>query len=251
MHKAALFVLAMGLVMAGWNRSHGTEPGKENSFPGDKSVQELINGLRDPKPKVRREAAEALAKIGPKAEAAVLELIKARIYDEDLDVRISASEAVTRIATAAVPRLIEGLMNRDKYIRAYAAEELGHIGRKGEAAIPQLVELLKDDSIRVKVAAAFSLHRMKHERDRMLAVLMVGLEDEDARCSAADALGEIGPAASKAVPLLIETLKNRDNYTRSRAAYALGRIGPDAKGNSLPGGVNPFWPNFETQFLGR
>ncbi len=59
---------------------------------GQNAVPTLVNTLSDPNPRVLREAARALARIGPEAKDAVPTLI-ARLDDPDEDVRQAAARA--------------------------------------------------------------------------------------------------------------------------------------------------------------
>lgn len=78
---------------------------------GDAAVPALIEGLADPSPAVRAQAARALARMGPKGHAAVPALILA-LEDETAAVRVNAARALGQIgpeAQEAVPALIRAL----------------------------------------------------------------------------------------------------------------------------------------------
>jgi HEAT repeat protein len=75
---------------------------------GGQAVPTLVNTLNDPNPRVRAEAARALARIGPEATEAVPALI-ARLDDPDEEVRQAAARALGQVgpaAATAVPALI-------------------------------------------------------------------------------------------------------------------------------------------------
>ncbi|HEY4312630.1 MAG TPA: HEAT repeat domain-containing protein [Pirellulales bacterium] len=75
---------------------------------GENAVPTLISTLNDPNPRVRAEAARALARIGPEAKEAVPALV-ARLDDPDDDVRQAAARALGQVgpaAASAVPALI-------------------------------------------------------------------------------------------------------------------------------------------------
>ena len=85
---------------------------------GSAAVPMLIEKLRyeDPEParqaSVRRQAAEVIARIGPQAQAAVPELIKA-LDDPSVDVRKSAAFALGQIgpaASSAAPALLRTML---------------------------------------------------------------------------------------------------------------------------------------------
>ena len=138
----------------------------------------LLMNLNSFTPEDRRNAAEALARIGPKAKEAVPALIAA-LNDQDAEVRRSAAEALARIgpeAKEAVPALIAALKDQDILVRSHAAEALARIGKE---AVPALIGALKD-------------------------------QDADARRTAASVLGGIGPEAEERAPALIAALKDQN-----------------------------------------
>jgi HEAT repeat protein len=69
---------------------------------GGNAVPTLISTLNDPNPRVRAEAARALARIGPQATEAVQPLI-ARLDDPDEEVRQAAARALGQVGPAAAP----------------------------------------------------------------------------------------------------------------------------------------------------
>src|SRR5688572_21122252 len=100
MRTLALFGVAVLLVGCG----------KEASHQG-RTLNEWIKELRDPNPVARRNAANALGELGPKAKPAVPDLGTA-LKDADDQVRINASKALWSIAAdagAAAPELIVAL----------------------------------------------------------------------------------------------------------------------------------------------
>jgi hypothetical protein len=78
---------------------------------GEAAVPALVGALSDPDPKVRLQAARALARIGPPAKDAVAALTRA-LDDSDVAVRANAARALGQIgpeARNAVPELIRSL----------------------------------------------------------------------------------------------------------------------------------------------
>ncbi|MGE5343708.1 MAG: HEAT repeat domain-containing protein [Candidatus Omnitrophota bacterium] len=119
--------------------------------------------------------------------------------------------------------LIRLLTDPNRYKRANAATDLGHIG--SELAVGPLIACLTDEAPNVRGSAATALGRIGSE----LAVepLITCLTDEapNVRGSAATALGRIG--SKLAVKPLIDCLKDEDFCNRGSAATALGRIGSE------------------------
>ncbi len=69
---------------------------------GENAVPTLITTLNDANPRVRAEAARALARIGPEAKEAVPALI-ARLDDPDEEVRQASARALGQVGPAAAP----------------------------------------------------------------------------------------------------------------------------------------------------
>jgi HEAT repeat protein len=170
---------------------------------GDDGHAALAEALGEKACTARRFIAEALIDLGPHSKS-VVPALRLALWDEDLDIRQSAAEALLRIDRPAgvrlgVPALARLAADRDYEYRQFAIESLGEVGPEAKAAVPKLIEILRS-------------------RDRMKF-----------RWRAAAALGKIGPEARSAVPTLVAAL-NADRYSvRVEAVLALGRIGPDAR----------------------
>ena len=236
-------------------------PITKTAWPQDETkIQTLINKLKDPEGGVRRDAAEALGKIGPDAKPAVPALSEAfkdknevvrlaagvalaRIVPEGVPAliealkdknevfRLAAAVALARIGPEAVPALIEALKDEDKVVRVFAAIALAEIGPEAKAAVPDLIEALKDKDKDVRRVAAQALVKIGLEARLAVPVLIEAFKDEnrDVRRFAAQDLGSIGSEAKSAVPALSEALKDEDIHVCKQAAQALGQIGPEAK----------------------
>jgi len=196
---------------------------------------------------VRANAATALGKIGEGASKAVPALINA-LRDQDKYVRKDAAEALEKIGTPRtiktvkdryrvviplgwigsedeVPALIQALQNKDKDVRVNAIVTLGQI--ESEDVVPVLIDALQDQDGWVRVNAAWTLGQRGESASKAVPILIKALRDQDewVRYHAAMALGEIGESASKAVPALVNALQDQDKYVRRYATGALGKIG--------------------------
>ena len=164
------------------------------------AVPRLAAALSNDRPRVRREAAIALGKLGPKASGAVKELQTA-MHDEIHDVRTEAIVALAEIGAAsepAVPDLTALINNGDPANHQPACYALGRIGAGAKPAVP-------------------ALHRLLQSRDR------------HEQSVAAWALVHIAPDAETiktAIPLLIQTLQESPrSEVRIEVATTLGKIG--------------------------
>ncbi|MEQ9236039.1 HEAT repeat domain-containing protein [Coleofasciculus sp. E2-BRE-01] len=183
------------------------------------AVEGLIAALHDSDSYVRWEAAVALAKIGnPQAVDSLI----ATLHNSNRDMRWNAAEALGKIGDAqAVDSLIAALNHSHREVRRYGAVVLGTIGNT--QAVDGLVAALHDSDRDVRWNAAKSLGEIGNAK--AVDSLIAALHDShsDVRWNAAVALGEIGNP--QAVDSLIAALNDSESYVRWNAAEALGEIG--------------------------
>ncbi len=111
----------------------------------DKTVAALCEAVSGDTPNVKRDAADALAALGPKAEKAVPTLL-AQFGHEFPWVRVSCQAAVGAVGKAAVPALIETFENNTGGPRIRACFVLGGIGADAKPAVPVIVRIMKEES---------------------------------------------------------------------------------------------------------
>jgi len=124
------------------------EKGSENA------VQTLVNGLADPAPAVRFEAAEGLGRIGRPGTHDYSRLFEA-LHDEDQNVRTAAGQSMAALSPtpAELPKLIAALDTADPVVRRLAADGLGFGRRSAASALPALDAMAGDKDIDVRSAA--------------------------------------------------------------------------------------------------
>jgi hypothetical protein len=91
---------------------------------------------------VRETTIDALARIGKPAVPALVEAL----HDPNPDLRDQAALALARIgpdAEAAVPDLIAALNDDNEVVRKDAVRALGQIGPQAARAVPELIEVLR------------------------------------------------------------------------------------------------------------
>ena len=187
---------------------------------GRPAVKPLMAALNDPDPLVRRQAAEALGKIGdPRA----IEPLIAIMSDPDPLIRRQAIQALRRINDPiAANTLIKILVDKDEqpYVRATAAEALGKL--RQASAVDSLISVLQDEQWVVRSRAVQALGRIKDSR--AVDPLIGALNDRDAtvRRYAAHALGNLKDA--RAIEPLKAALEDGNSGVRRNAAQALKKI---------------------------
>jgi HEAT repeat protein len=233
------------------------EPSVMESIP---VLIEALDHLHDDALEVM-EVPEALARLGPRARAALPTLIGLAKKGPDDTGLLETMVQIDLEGTGCVPVLIELLKSEDEVVVDDAARSLGLQGPRAKGAVPALADVLTrhledhGGDLDAKVSAAQSLRRIGSDAKSAIPALIGALRhrrvvrQEDGgvevggRCdcaiakAAAETLGSLGPAARAAIPALIEVVRIADaddvdwsyTYLRQAAILALGQIGPDAR----------------------
>jgi HEAT repeat protein len=124
-----------------------------------------VAGLNSGDPLERRLASHALAQIGPAAQDAVPALIKA-LLDRESFVRVWAAAALARVQREnpdAIPALVAGTRDGISFVRSLAAWHLGRLGPTHpgiKSVVPDLRELLNDTDPSVRAEALVALENL-------------------------------------------------------------------------------------------
>jgi outer membrane protein assembly factor BamB len=129
----------------------------------DSTVAALCEALESDDPNAKRDAADALALLGPKAKAALLPLL-AQFGHEFPWVRVSCQAAVGAMGKEAVPALIETMKNNEGGPRIRAVFVLGGIGADAKSAIPAMVEVMENESPAMQARIAGVLTQIDPDR---------------------------------------------------------------------------------------
>jgi HEAT repeat protein len=193
----------------------------------------LVQKLRSTNVDERREAARALAELGPDAKGATKSLTVA-LSDRDRFVRRFAAQALGAIGPSATGLAVDPLSKllsapgEAKEVQEAAAKALGVMGSK---AIDPLVTALKNKRLdnSVRQTAAESLGNMREAAVPAVPALIGALDDPSVRAAAVGAIGQIGPPAKSAEKDLREILEDkglrRDKALRASVQASLKKIG--------------------------
>lgn len=195
-------------------------------------VPKAIEALK--KPEMRKFAARVLARIGPKASAAVGPLAEAA-QGADPEFRIDINRALAAIgpeAGAASDVLVEALASDNEGVRHSALFALRQIGPRAVKAGPKLVEKMTSSEGFEQLATAWALasvgSQTKGVAARVAPILRLGLADPDAseRLETISVISALGSQAA----LLSDDLKrlatsDPDQDVRIAASDALKKIG--------------------------
>lgn len=198
---------------------------------GESAVPRATRALQNPK--ARSLALRVLAKMGPKAAAAVPTLIEiAKGADPPTREQINfALAAIGPQAAPATELLISGISNDDKRIRESALYALRAIGPGAKAATRPLLQIMDADESFNSMAAAWALSRIAADNaqvaERVVPVLLRGLtsSNEQTRLNSAESLGDLGSNAAKAAAELKKTAKeDKSDAVREAAKAARKRV---------------------------
>ncbi|MFO0897629.1 MAG: HEAT repeat domain-containing protein [Pirellulales bacterium] len=175
-----------------------------------------------------------LSRLGPQAKAAVPAIVKAAQDNADEQFAREAAFALAAIGPDAAPatEYLIGLIRKGapplQYAGSYA---LGRIGPGAAAAAPVLRGLLTSDDAFLRTAAAWALLKIDPAKNADVQAQAVGLftaaladERPEVRVTMAQALAEQGPAAKAAAPALQKALHDSHQSVREAAAEALEKI---------------------------
>lgn len=201
----------------------GSRPDEEGRVAGDsrrgpghvpRSLGELMEDLRDPSPRVRREAAKELGKRGgPGVEEALGHLL----LDDSEEVRKAAVTALRDLGGEDAVRILKEALRREDWgLRAVAAKALQDLGWEADHSDEGAVYLI----LRGEWDALLKLGR--HALQPLISFLH-SCPDEHLRERAARTLGLMGDP--RAVGALVEALRDIHPRVRKAAAWALGRTG--------------------------
>jgi HEAT repeat protein len=204
---------------------------------------------------VRAAGAKALGLLGPQAEAATPDLLRA-LHDPEQYVAMEAAAALGRIGKPSMAGLTRALADTNAVARRAAAYGLGEVGADAEPAIPELIETLGDRDPAVRSSTSYSLqligfpallalsnvidHADANARDaavkefmgiyrslRLMAPAfnrMAHAEDVGSRRLALEALGSIRAADDTTVNTFIASLKDPAEEVRLAALKALSLV---------------------------
>ncbi len=157
----------------------------------EQAMEILLNALRAPNE--RKAAFQAFVSTGALAIEALTFVLR-----KEEGVRKEAAEALAKIGPSAVEPLIAALRDRDEDVRQWAAGALGKIG--DARAVEPLSAALKDTVAGVREWAAWALGKIGDARAVEPLIAALDVYDEGLVGLAAEVLGEIGDA--RALPRL-------------------------------------------------
>ncbi|MBG6192188.1 HEAT repeat protein [Arthrobacter sp. CAN_A212] len=190
---------------------------------GNPHIDEALERLVDPDKDVRQAAA---LNLGTKADTAAAQALVRRLgAEQDFFVRDTLSWAITRIADAATPLLLDALSGTDTATRVQALHVLSKIA--DPATTSHISLLTADADTGVASKARWALTRIADPSAIPNLAAHLGTGDSHKRNDLTRDLASFGAAA---VPDLITALANGPATVRGHAAEVLCFMGHEAEG---------------------
>jgi bilin biosynthesis protein len=186
-------------------------------------LQQLVEGLGDPRGLIRLRFAETLGEIG---ESATVALREALAHHANVVVRRAAAKTLTIIGdSSAVPTLLHSFLNdEDTVVRSSSA---GALARTGEAAVPALLDILasKEQPEDTKGHAAWALAFIGSEASEHLYKAL-NSDSMDVRCAVIGAIAHVAQEQGdeKSCLTLVCALTDPEAIIRSEAASAFAQV---------------------------
>lgn len=183
---------------------------------------EIVKALGDPSPRVRRNAARALARLG---DARLAEHLVSHIDQHPDLIEEETVEALGELGSAhAVPTLVQLLKSPRSLLRRAAAKSLGRLGSPDaiEALTAAAQEVGDPDLRRSSIQAL----RMLEARDAGAAIYDALFDPHPSvRIAAAEAVSELD--LKDALPYVRQALAYYEDEAASELVYALGSVGTE------------------------
>jgi len=199
---------------------HSVDP----AYNGNLLSHTLLSYQRSRDPAAEAAARKALAKMGPNAIPALLNLLRRDSADKNLAARVGFSLLGSNASTA-VPDLIRIYEERiSGPSQSETARSLGWVGPDAEPAVPLLLESATNGNDDQAFAAVMALGQIHADSETVVPALirLVHSKNKGVAIVTVEALGKFGPSAKDAIPVLLQVTNpftdgGRPAYTASDA----------------------------------
>lgn len=206
--------------------------GKEAVKPFTAALQEKAKS--DDAVLLRRFAASALGKLGPKLDAKAQEALAKDLRegarDDSQEVRFLALEALGKLGKPALPFLRECLTDNNNPTKIKAAAVLAGMGEDAKPLAPDIFRAVERADATTKILLAAHLVKLDPANELLIPILLNGLRTSDnkVKITSAVALGHMGKVASSTANALYDVaIKDKSDEVKSAAADALEKVRDD------------------------
>ncbi len=201
----------------------------EPSFQG-RTYHAWLADLQEPDPEIRLQALSALGQIRDAPAEEVVPAVTTALADAQPKVRAQAAWALANAGPSAAPAvgaLAHALADADSQVRRSAATALGGVGEAAKEAVPALIQASSDHESIVRFEVALALATIAPEREETPQILGAVMEEAESynRSRAIWAMAGLLEKNPAAVPYLDRALEGKDERSRLQAALALCKAG--------------------------
>lgn len=159
------------------------------------AVPRLLSLLNHPHELVRLKVVQALRAIGTPASPAAAPLAEMLVFDDSDGVRREAAFALAAIGPEGHTLLLNLTRDEEISVRTYSTEGIGAISPRTQEVETRLRETLRDDAASVELAAAVALQQAPSDRAEVLQVFarLIADRDRSIRLRAANQLTAMQP----------------------------------------------------------
>jgi HEAT repeat protein len=194
---------------------------------GPATLDVLLDALQDRHSDVREQAAGVLGSLGFRDRRIVLPLAE-RLRDPNDSVRTQAAWALQGLAPDVrliLPDLQRAITDANPAVRLHAVTFLGSLGGPG---LPLLLQALKDKDATVQRQAVASLQKIDVD-DETLIGAVAPLLQSDSTDLRRDAVAVLHRCGAPALPHLVRALRDSSPEVREQVVLALQDVGADDK----------------------
>ena len=162
---------------------------------GEEGIRAVIAFARDPRERVRSDAAWALRDIDDPHEGvrgALIGLLK----DDDSSIRERAAGALANHGDASIPDLLRALQDADASVRRAAAKSLSSLGVEADDVMAQMLTMLAGEDRHAAITAANTIASFGRDGVRALPDILARMDTDDTWLRSS-----LGAAAARLVPL--------------------------------------------------
>lgn len=194
------------------------------------TIPQLTAALKDPSEEVRFQSAYALSQLGSSAAASAEALAEMYLTDREIRNRKEAAKALASIgpkAASVTEKLLKGLEDPHPEIRQSAAFALGRLQGEPDRALPALLRAARDPNVSVRCLAVHAIGAYGKSATHLIPELIDILrrdEVADVRLAAIEELASFGPDARPALEALRLASKDGRAAIREAALAALKKI---------------------------
>lgn len=174
---------------------------------GSAALPHLAEGLKDPEPSVRAQAATSLGHVQAKP-ADVLPLLEKALKEENEEVRVAAAAALEPVGPPGATLLLQAFQDKSEKVWKQALRSLIKMPGDNRILLPILIQATRHEDPNVRVGAVYALERFKGDAVKPLVQVLKTDKDANVQWAVVDVIDTIGIPAKAAFADLVDPALN-------------------------------------------